>query len=82
MRLGRLLGSVAILAAGTSLAGCQALPAAAWAAIGAGFGACAAACPPAIALQKDVFDYYTGQDAAPPKPAEKPPAPAAIKPSA
>jgi hypothetical protein len=49
-----LLLSLALL----TLSGCAALPVAAWTAIGAVAGACAAACPPAIAFERDAFDYF------------------------
>lgn len=41
-----------------SLSGCG-VPVALWA---AGLGACAAACAPVVGLEKDAFDYVTGQD--------------------
>lgn len=44
-----------------SLVGCVSLPTAAWTAVAAGAGACAAACPPLLALEKDMFDWATGQ---------------------
>jgi hypothetical protein len=46
-----------VLIALLCLSGC-ALPAVAWTAIGAVAGACAAACPPAIGFERDVFDYF------------------------
>lgn len=40
------------------LGGCAALPVAAWTAIGAGFGACAAACAPVVNLETEAFRYF------------------------
>ena len=47
-----------------TLQGC-AVPLAVW--TGA-LGACAAACAPVVAFEKDVFDWATGQDQPPAKP--------------
>lgn len=68
-----MLRVLVIAAVGLSLGGCQALPVAAWTAIGAGFGACAAACSPLINFEKDVFDTVVGNNRNPPSAESKQP---------
>ena len=54
----KLATAALVIAASVGLSGCAAIPVAGWTAIGAAAGACAAACPGFIGLERDAFDWF------------------------